>query len=96
MEVYKIYHNIWPTYMGALFINKVQHFIYINQGIVKSLKQPRFNTVTFGRDSFSYQGAKEWNILGSFITDAASLNEFKMLRHGMVKRVTVVAVIFLF
>ncbi len=46
---------------------------------VKSLQQPRFNSVTYGRDSFSYQGAKEWNILDNFIKDAASLNDFKML-----------------
>ncbi len=46
---------------------------------VKSLKQPCFNTVTYGRDNFSYQGVKEWNILDNFIKDAASLNDFKML-----------------
>ncbi len=34
---------------------------------------------TYGRDSISYQGAKEWDILDNFIKDAASLNDFKML-----------------
>ena len=46
---------------------------------MKSLKQPRFNTVTFGRDFSSHQGAKEWNILDNFMKDAASLNDIKML-----------------
>ncbi len=63
IEAYKIYHNIGPAYMGELF-KKVEH-LYQSRN-VKSLKQPRFNTVTYGRDSFTYQGAKEWNILDNF------------------------------
>ena len=50
IEVYKIYHNIGPAYMGEL-CDKVDHFHQSRN--VKSLKQPRFNTVTCGRDSFS-------------------------------------------
>ncbi len=38
-----------------------------------------FNTVTYGRGSFSYQGAKQWNICDNFIKHAASLNDFKMV-----------------
>ncbi len=52
--------------------------------------------MTYGRDSFSYQGAKEWNVLDDFIKDAASVNDIKMFRHGMVTSATVVTVIFLF
>ncbi len=33
----------------------------------------------YGRDSFSYLGAKEWNVLDTFIKYAASLNDVKML-----------------
>ena len=76
IEVYKIYHNIGPVYMGDLF-NKVDQLYHSRS--VKSLQQPRFNSVTYGRDSFSYQGAKEWNVLDNFIKDAASLNDFKIL-----------------
>ncbi len=32
-----------------------------------SLQQSRFKSVTYGRDSFSYQGAKVWNVLDNFI-----------------------------
>ncbi len=46
---------------------------------VKSLQQSRFNTVTYGRNSFIYQGAKEWNTLVNFITDTTCLNAFVML-----------------
>ncbi len=62
------------------------------------VQQPRFNSVTYGRDSFSYQGAKEWNGLDNFIKDAASLNDFKMCksRHGTVNSATVVTAMFVF
>ncbi len=47
IEVHKIYHNIGPAYMGELFKKlKVEH-LYQSRN-VKSLKQPRFNTVTYG------------------------------------------------
>ncbi len=50
--------------MGELF-NKVEH-LYQSRN-VKSLKQPRFNTVTYGRDPFSYQRAKELNIIDNLL-----------------------------
>ena len=63
--------------MGDLF-NKVDHFYHSRN--VRSLQQPRFNSVSYGWDSFSYQGAEEWNVLDNFIKDAASLNyDFKMV-----------------
>ncbi len=58
IEVHKIYHNIGQLIW--LIYKKVEH-LYQSRN-VKSLKQPRFNIVTYGQDSFSYQGAKEWNI----------------------------------
>ena len=61
IEVYKIYHNIGPAYVGELFKN-LEQFIYQSR-TVKSVKHQRFYTMTDGRDSVSYQGTKEWNIL---------------------------------
>ena len=46
---------------------------------MKPLEQPRFNSMTYGGDSFSYQEAKEWDTLDNFMKDAASLNDFKIL-----------------
>ncbi len=46
---------------------------------MKSLQRSRFNTVTYGWDYFSYHGGKGWDVLNSFIKDAAPLNDFKML-----------------
>ncbi len=68
-----------PTELVAIWTRCIYVKSLNNNNNVKSLKQPRFNTVTYGRDSFSYQGAQEWNILYNFIKDAASLNGFKML-----------------
>ena len=80
--------------MGELF-NKVDHLYHSRS--VKALQQPRFNTLTYdGWNSFSYQAAKEWNVLDNFIKDAASLNDFRILRNGMVNSVTVVTVTFVF
>ncbi len=55
IEVYKVCHNIGLVYMESLF-NKVDQFY--NTRCVKPLKQPSFNTVTCGCNSFTYQGAK--------------------------------------
>lgn len=55
IEVCQIYHNIGPAYIGERF-NKVDHFYHLRN--VKSLQQSRFNALTYGRDSFSYQGIK--------------------------------------
>ncbi len=56
IEVYKIYYNTGPAYMGELF-NEVDRLYHSRS--VKSLQQSRFNTVTYGRDYFRHQGAKE-------------------------------------
>ncbi len=62
IEVYKVYHIIAPVYMESLF-NKADHFYNIRW--VKPLEQPSFNTITYGScNSFTYQSAKEWNLLG--------------------------------
>ncbi len=72
IQVYKIYNNTGQ--LRENFFNKVDH-VYQSRS-VKSLQQPRFNTVTYGRNYFSYQGAKECNVLDNFIKAAASLNDF--------------------
>ena len=42
-------------------------------------EQPKVNTTSCGLNTFSYQAAKLWNNLPSFIKEATSVTEFKSL-----------------
>ncbi len=96
IEVCKIY-NIGPVYMGDLF-NKVDHLYHSRN--VKSLQQPRFNSVTYERNSFNYQEAKGWNVLPWIILSKMLLHLQVILkcysRHGTVNSAIVVTVMSVF
>ena len=55
-EGYKVDHNIGPVYMENLF-NTVDQFYKTR--CVKPLGQPSFNTIIYGINSCTYQGATE-------------------------------------
>ena len=65
-----------------------ENLVYINAMINLSIKaynlrggspveQPKVNTTSCGLNTFSYQAAKFWNNLPSFIKEATSVAEFK-------------------
>ncbi len=62
--------------MKHLF-NKADQFY--NTRCVKPLEQPSFNTITYGCNSFTYQSAKEWNLLGRVFKEALSVEDFKVI-----------------
>ncbi len=63
--------------MKNLF-NKADQFY--NTRCVKPLEQPSsFNTITYGCNSFAYQSAKEWNLLGRVFKESLSVEDFKVI-----------------
>ncbi len=74
LEVYTVYHNhSGPVYMENRF-NKADPFN--NTRCTKPLEQPSFNTITYGCNSFTYQSAKEWNLLGRVFKKALRVEDF--------------------
>ena len=59
-EVYKSVNGLGPSYMTNMFVQKIIKYDTRN---ALCLKIPRCNTVKYGLNSFSYQGAKLWNSL---------------------------------
>ncbi len=45
----------------------------------KIIKQPEFNGITYGLNSFRYNAQKVWNSLPNNIKEAVSLDQFKKL-----------------
>ncbi len=73
-EIYKCYHKINPSYLHSLIEPKENVDFLRNSNI---LTIPRFNTVTYGINSFTYQGATLWNGLD---------NNIKSLDHKKFKQ----------
>ena len=69
LEVYKVYHKLGPLYLHDLF--SVQNATY-NLRKDQMLFLPRYTTVRYGTNSFSYQGIKLWNDLD---------NKFKIMNY---------------
>ena len=74
IQMYKIKNQNAPNYLVELFnIREMAHSLRNhNQFAV-----PSFNTITYGRKSFVYYGAKLWNNLPNEIKESNSLTNFK-------------------
>ncbi len=73
-EIFKALHGITPIYIRDLFEEKDK--IYDLHSTV-SLKQQKYNTVTYGLYSFWHKGAKIWNDLPNKIKNSITLAESK-------------------
>ena len=71
--MYKIKNLMAPDYLAELF--NVRESNYIRN--CDQFTLPKFNTLTFGRKSFTYYGAKLWNNLPNEIKESSSLSSFK-------------------
>ena len=72
--MYKIKKGISPKYVSELFsVHQVQYDMRDND----RMSLPNYNTITFGKNSFSYIGAKLWNNIPVEIKRSVSLNTFK-------------------
>ena len=76
LEVHKILTHQSPSFLNDLFVMKDS--AYNLRDNVK-VHQPVFNTMTFGRNSLRYQGAKLWNLLPIEIKKATNVKQFRNL-----------------
>ena len=72
--MYKIKHQTAPDYLVELFNEREINYSIRNHD---KFTLPNFDTITFGRKSFKYYGAKLWNNLPIEIKDSVSLSNFK-------------------
>ncbi len=75
IEVYKTLHNLNPKYMQSLIEVKTDTNYDFRSSTI--LKQPAFNGITYGLNSFRYKAPKIWNSLPNNIKNAVSLVQFK-------------------
>jgi len=74
LQVYKSTNSLGPKYLHDMFEIKTVNYNLRN---TCNLKQPKFNTVKYGKLSFRYEGPALWNILDNQIKESESLNIFK-------------------
>ena len=74
IQMYKIKHQTAPDYLVELFNEREINYSIRNHD---KFTLPNFDTITFGRKSFKYYGAKLWNNLPIEIKDSVSLSNFK-------------------
>ena len=70
IETFKSVKGLNPEYMGSLFSFSTTP--YCTRGGSK-LVQPKVNTISFGINSFAYQGSKIWNNLPQDVKDTTCL-----------------------
>ena len=80
LEMYKIYYDIGPIYLKE-FVYKTE-CVY-NTRNRKRVDIPICNTVTYGYDSFNYEGAPLWNKLCKTLKQGLDINKLKKSHKGM-------------
>ena len=78
IEIYKCVKGTNPDYLNEMFSLSNSHYDLCDQS---RLEQPKFNTKTFGYQSFKYLGAKLWNLLPSHPKSIDDLHIFKSNLH---------------
>ncbi len=76
IEVFKCLNQINPSFMSNMF--EVKKSMY-NLRKSRMLCLPTFNTVKYGKRSFSYNGCHLWNLLPDHIRLTTNLHQFKKL-----------------
>ena len=72
--MYKAMKGIAPSYVNEMFqTQESQYEMRDNDRCVL----PKYNTVSFGKNSIRYYGAKLWNNIPTTIKSSTSLNTFK-------------------
>ena len=78
IQMYKINKGTAPDYISELFSTQNSGYaMRDNQRMVL----PEYNTVTFGKNSFRYLGAKVWNSIPVTIKHSVSLSTYKSALH---------------
>ena len=76
IEVYRCTHELNPSFMHSIFQVKESNYDLRD---ANNLHLPKVKTVRNGLDSFSYHGAKIWNMLPDSIKSSKSLPIFKAM-----------------
>ena len=74
--VYKSVNNLAPEYLCNLFV-RVQHERSMRSNSLNRLKPPTIKLKSYGKRSFMYAGAVEWNELPLDIKNCESVSAFK-------------------
>ena len=82
-EVFKCVHKLNPLYMHEIFeLNTHNH----NTRGTMNVVLPHFNYVKYGKDTFSYYGAKMWNLLPEDFKLVNSYHVFKSSIESLTTR----------
>ena len=73
-EVFKCLHDINPAYLNDIFV--VNNHNYDTRGVM-TLRLPRYNSIKYGRDCFSYSGTLLWNSLDNDFRNVTCFKTFK-------------------
>ena len=76
IEIHKVVHGEAPPFVGSLFKKRKTDY---NLRGSNTLEIPSFNSMTYGKQSLRYQGAKLWNSLPDNFRQVTTLKEFKVL-----------------
>ena len=76
IEVYKITAQSGRSFLYDLYQQKETPY---NLRDNQQLKQPPYHTITYGKHSLRYEGAKLWNTLPHTMKEATTLSQFKRL-----------------
>jgi hypothetical protein len=74
IQMYKVKHQMAPEYVQELFTRKESTYEIRDNNLFNI---PRFKTVSYGKKSFMYYGAKLWANIPKEIKDKPSLKFFK-------------------
>ena len=79
IEVFKITSNDCPPFISDLFSDKSIPYHLRDK---HKLEQPVYSTITYGKNSLRYEGAKLWNMLPPYIKGATSVSQF----NGLIRK----------
>ncbi len=75
-EVFKSLNKGNPPFMKEMF---TQNETMYNLRDGTTLIQPKFNTITYGRNTFTYYGSHIWNLLPNDLKNNVNYDTFKRL-----------------
>ena len=88
--MYKSIHDSGPRYLHDLFTIKDKKYDYRN---VLKIELSKYKTVTYGKNTLQFNGAKLFNSLGNYFKmDLITQNLKQSSKLGMVKNVYVIIV----
>ncbi len=76
MEVFKSLNNLNPEFMKEMFKVKETPYDLRDSNI---LVQPKFDKISYGKNTFQYYGSHIWNLLPNNIKECTTQETFKSL-----------------